>query len=86
MKKKAVFIAQLSFFFLFVSLSVHGHSIDWSSKPLQSERSRSYDALHYLVKIRLDLERKAFEGATTDVASSLQECSRLAFSMTKSSS
>jgi hypothetical protein len=34
-------------------------------KALQSERSRSYDALHYLIEIRLDLDQKAFEGATT---------------------
>ena len=50
-----------------------GQSVDWSAKPLRSERDRSYDALHYLVKIRLDLDGKAFEGAATVVAASLRE-------------
>ena len=35
--------------------------IDWSKKALQSERSRVYDALHYRIAIRLDLDRKSFE-------------------------
>ena len=38
---------------------------DWSAKPLQSERSRAYDALHYRIAIHLDLERAAFDGETT---------------------
>lgn len=50
-----------------------GQTIDYSKKPLQSERSRSYDALHYLVKIRLDLDRKSFAGAATITASSFVE-------------
>ena len=36
--------------------------IDWSKKALQSERSRTYDALHYRIAIRLDLDQKFFEG------------------------
>jgi hypothetical protein len=39
-----------------------GQTVDYSKKPLQSERGRSYDALHYLIKLRLDLDRKSFEG------------------------
>jgi aminopeptidase N len=49
-----------------------GQTIDYSKKALQSERSRSYDALHYLIKLRLDLERKSFEGAATVTLSSLR--------------
>jgi aminopeptidase N len=56
-----------------ISLPSFGQTVDWSKKALQSERSRSYDALHYLIKIRLDLDQKAFEGATTITASSLRE-------------
>jgi aminopeptidase N len=56
-----------------VSLPSFGQGVDWSKKTLQSERSRSYDALHYLIKIRLDLDRKAFEGAATVTAGSLRE-------------
>ncbi|HOW84581.1 MAG TPA: M1 family aminopeptidase [Candidatus Aminicenantes bacterium] len=50
-----------------------GQTVDFSKKPLQSERSRSYDALHYLVKIGLDLDRKSFAGAATITASSFVE-------------
>lgn len=56
-----------------VSLPSFGQSVDWSKKTLQRERSRSFDALHYLIKIRLDLDRKAFEGTTTVTAASLRE-------------
>jgi hypothetical protein len=35
-----------------------GQTTDYSKKTLQSERSRSYDALHYLIKLKLDLDRK----------------------------
>jgi aminopeptidase N len=50
-----------------------GQTVDYSKKPLQSERSRSFDARHYLVKIALDLERKSFAGTTTVTASSFME-------------
>ncbi len=46
---------------------------DWSKKALQSERSRSYDALHYRIAIRLDLERKSFEGEATITLKSLRD-------------
>lgn len=39
--------------------------VDWSTKPLQSERSRDFDALHYRILLRLDLEQSAFAGETT---------------------
>jgi aminopeptidase N len=50
-----------------------GQTVDYSKKTLQSERSRSFDALHYLVKIALDLERKSFAGTATVTASSFVE-------------
>jgi len=50
-----------------------GQTVDYSKKTLQSERSRSYDALHYLVKIALDLDRKSFAGAATVTVSSFVE-------------
>jgi len=56
-----------------VSLPSSGQTVDWSKKTLQSERSRSYDALHYLVKIDLDLDQKTFEGAATVTVASLRE-------------
>ncbi|MCJ7589462.1 MAG: M1 family metallopeptidase [Candidatus Aminicenantes bacterium] len=50
-----------------------GQTIDYSKKTLQSERGRSYDALHYLVKIALDLDRKSFAGTATVTVSSFIE-------------
>jgi len=50
-----------------------GQTIDYSKKTLQSERSRSYDALHYLIKLTLDLERKSFAGAATVTLSSFRD-------------
>src|SRR3972149_1453904 len=47
--------------------------VDWSTKPLQSERSRSYDALHYRIVIRFDLDQASFEGHTTMSLTSLRE-------------
>jgi aminopeptidase N len=47
--------------------------IDWSKKALQSERSRTYDALHYRIAIRLDLDQKSFEGDTTVSLTSLRD-------------
>jgi len=48
-------------------------TVDYSKKTLQSERSRSYDALHYLIKLTLDLDRKSFAGATTVTLSSFRD-------------
>jgi aminopeptidase N len=73
MKKTALITIAILILILAVSLPSFGQTVDWSKKALQSERSRSYDALHYLIKIRLDLDQKAFEGATTVTASSLRE-------------
>ena len=47
--------------------------VDWSKKALQSERSRTYDALHYRVAIRLDLDQRSFEGEATVSITSLRE-------------
>ena len=47
--------------------------VDWSKKALQSERSRAYDALHYRIAIRLDLDLKSFEGETTVSLTALRD-------------
>jgi len=47
--------------------------VDWSKKALQSERSRAYDALHYRIAIRLDLDEKSFTGETTLTLTSLRD-------------
>jgi aminopeptidase N len=47
--------------------------VDWSAKPIQSERSRAYDALHYRIVIRLDLDQTSFEGETTVSITALRD-------------
>jgi aminopeptidase N len=47
--------------------------VDWSKKALQSERSRAYDALHYRIAIRLDLDQRSFEGETTVSLTALRD-------------
>ncbi len=47
--------------------------IDFSQKPLQAERDRDYDALHYIIRISLDIPAKSFRGETTLTASSLRD-------------
>jgi len=56
-----------------LGLTRTGLGIDFSKKTLQSERSRSYDALHYRIKLKLDIDRKSFEGETTVMVSSLRD-------------
>jgi len=68
--KKAPLVVIL---FFGIPLLVFTQGVDWSKKALQSERTRSYDARHYLIRIELDLDGKAFEGATTVTAASLRE-------------
>jgi len=53
--------------FLFLSLInfVHAQKINVYNRPLQSERSRKYDAIHYRIKLRFDEEKKTFWGENT---------------------
>lgn len=56
-----------------LGLPAAGQTVDWSAKAVQTERDRTYDALHYLIKIRIDLDGKAFDGSTTVTLASLRE-------------
>ncbi|HEK86169.1 MAG: M1 family aminopeptidase [Candidatus Saccharicenans sp.] len=58
--------------FYFTAPILIGQQIDFSKKPRQWERSRTYDARHYLVKINIDVEGKAFEGEAVLTLSSLR--------------
>lgn len=70
MRKRAVLILFLLFALPWMA---SGQDLNWSTKPLQTERTRFYDALHYIIRLRLDIDRKSFEGATTIIATSLRE-------------
>jgi len=57
---------------IFLSLSVslmaqvcYAQKIDVYKRPLQTERSRDYDAIHYKVKLRFDEDKKVFWGENT---------------------
>ena len=58
---------------LAVMPTLFGQKIDFSKKPLQAERSREFDALHYRIAIILDIARKSFRGDTTVTFSSLRD-------------
>lgn len=70
MRRTLAVVAVVIFAFV---MALPGQTVDYSKKPIQSERSRDYDALHYLIKIKLDLDRKSFEGATTVTLSSFRD-------------
>jgi len=58
---------------MLVAVSLFGQMVDVYQRPLQSERSRDYDALHYVIRIDLDITGRAFEGETTIALESMRE-------------
>ena len=70
MKKKIVILAGWA---LALAGVFSAQTIDFSKKTLQSERSRSYDVLHYRIKLAVDIEAKSFAGETTIVFSALTD-------------
>lgn len=67
--KKAAIIFLLC---LFALPRLAGQTINFRQKPIQSERSRRFDALHYRISVFLDIKEKSFQGNTTVTLSSLQ--------------
>ncbi len=70
MKKRTWFVIAL---ILSLGRVLSADVVDFSKKALQSERTRSYDALHYRIRIALDLDQRSFRGETTVTLSSLRE-------------
>jgi len=50
-----------------------GQAVDVYSRPRQAERSRDYDALHYLIRLDLDIAGRSFSGRTTVTLSPLKD-------------
>jgi len=79
MKKNLLVIKAMAIIILGVTCllnrpnSLYAQQIDYSQKPRQWERSRTFDAQHYLVKIKLDIDHKSFTGEATLTFSSLRE-------------
>jgi Aminopeptidase N len=53
-------------------MRTYAQQVSFSQKPRQWERSRTYDARHYLIKLNLDVEGKAFQGEAVLTLSSLR--------------
>ena len=68
--KKIYIICCLLFAFNFVSFA---QKVDLSQRPLQVERSRDYDALHYRISLTFDLEKKEFRGENKITLSPLSD-------------
>ncbi|MFO7980563.1 MAG: M1 family aminopeptidase [Candidatus Aminicenantes bacterium] len=73
MKKNKFLLLLCSILLMASSLMPGGQKEDYSLKPRQFERNRTFDALHYLIEIDLDIESKSFEGRSTVTLSSLQD-------------
>jgi len=71
--KIIIFILFLGLIFLLPEIpGASAQQIDFSKKPRQWERSRTIDARHYLIKLNLDVEGKAFLGEAVLTLSSLR--------------
>lgn len=67
--KNLVFCIILLLFFQ----SLYAEKIDVYKRPLQSERSRDYDVLHYKIKLRFNEDKKTFWGENTITLSPLKD-------------
>ena len=69
MKRIASFLLILLVFACFLS----AQKIDVYERPLQSERSRDYDAKHYRIALTFDLDKKYFQGENRITLSPLKD-------------
>ena len=69
MKRITAFFSILLIFTCFIS----AQKIDVYKRPLQSERSRDYDAKHYRIALTFDLDKKYFEGENRITLSALKD-------------
>ena len=73
MKKKACILCMFVLVFVLSAGFLPGQAIDVSQWPLQEERSRDFDALHYRIWLDLDIAGKAFRGETTVTVAPLRD-------------
>jgi len=69
MKRIRSFLSILLIFACFLS----AQKIDVYQRPLQSERSRDYDAKHYRIALTFDLDKKYFQGENRITLSPLKD-------------
>lgn len=73
MKKKAYILCVFVLVFVLSAGFLPGQAIDVSKWPLQEERSRDFDALHYRIRLDLDIAGKTFWGETTVTVALLRD-------------
>jgi len=72
MRRSFMFV--LLFLFTITSIqNAFGQKIDVYGRPLRSERSRDFDAIHYRIQLRFDEEAKTFWGENTITISPLKD-------------
>lgn len=73
MKNKNVSILTFGVILLFTAPLSIAQKVDVYSRPLQRERSRDFDAVHYRVELRFDEGKKSFWGKNTITLSPLRD-------------
>lgn len=67
---KAIFAFSILFFLLKIAI---GQKVDIYERPVQAERSRDFDAIHYKVSLDVDMETKTLEGENLITLSPLND-------------
>jgi len=52
---------------------IAAQAVDVYARPVQAEPSRDFNALHYLIRLKIDIAGKAFEGETTVTLTPLRD-------------
>ncbi len=55
----------LTLILILCSTSLNAQTAELLARPIQKERNRDYDALHYKIELSFDLDNKSFEGSNT---------------------
>ncbi|MCP4313166.1 MAG: M1 family metallopeptidase [Bacteroidetes bacterium] len=63
----------LTGFFLYLFLFINAQQTDVYQRPLQYERSRDFDAIHYRIALDVDMEQKMLSGSNTITLSPLND-------------
>ena len=63
----------LTSFFLYFSLLINAQQIDIYQRPIQHERNREFDAIHYRIALDVDMEHHMLSGSNTITLSPLND-------------
>ena len=63
----------LTSFFLYFSLFINAQQIDVYQRPIQHERNRAFDAIHYRIALDVDMEHYMLSGSNTITLSPLND-------------